>query len=460
MDQEILNGDEKPARVTLLKELGGVIKLSLPIIITMTSQALMQFVDALMIGQVGRDSMAAVAPAGLTFFTLASLVMGIVGCNNTFVSQSLGRGKLHECGRYTVHALYIAFASQLLVLPIILFAPRVFQWYGHAPAVVALEAAYFRALAFRLAAAGMIVSASTFFQGTGRPVIPMITGITANLLNIGLNYLLIFGKFGFPAMGLFGAGIATTLSSYSEAFMLLALFLGKQMHAVYQTRRWLPVEFRRIRQLLRIGIASGITFAMDLASWTIFMAVVIGRLGTDILAGNNAASEIMHLSFMPAIGLNIGITALVGRHIGEGQIPLAKRAAYLGMACACAYMTFNAIIFFIFRRPLIGLFQDDPAVIAAGAVSLTYIALFQFSDSIGIISAGALKGAGDTRFTAIAQIVCAWIFFLPLVIILGNPNVWGLHGAWIAATIYIWIFDIILFLRFRSEAWRKIDIFK
>jgi MATE family multidrug resistance protein len=449
-------------RRSTFRELGEVFRFSLPIIVTMSSQALMQFVDALMIGHVGKNELAAVSPAGLTFFTFAAFMMGVVSCNNTFVSQSLGRDELDQCGRYTVHAIFIAWMAQALMLPLIINAPVIFSAYGHAPEVQQLEVSYFRALSFRLAGAGMIVSFSTFFQGTGRPHIPMITGLLANVFNIVGDYALIFGHFGFPAMGLLGAGIATTVGTCLEATLLLLLFLSPGRNALYGTRRWLPIEPRRIKQLLRIGIPSGITFGLDLASWTIFMAWAIGRLGTDVLAGNNAASQIMHMSFMPAVGLNIGITALVGKHIGKKDIPGAKRRAYLGMVCACGYMTVMGVMFFLFRRPLIGLFlaEPKPEIIAAGGISLGYIALFQFSDSIGILSAGALKGAGDTKYTAVVQVLTAWFFFLPLVFYLGRPEALGIHGAWLAATLYIWIYDILLFWRFVSERWRKIDIFQ
>ena len=174
-------------------------------------------------------------------------------------------------------------------------------------------------------------------------------------------------------------------------------------------------------QILRIGIAAGATFALDLGSWAIFVSFVIGKFGADVLAGNNAATSFMQLSFMPAYGLSIGLTALVGRYIGQGDYRAAKRRAYLGMACACCYMTLMGAVFYIFRRPLIGLFRHEPEVIAAGSLILTYIPLFQFADAFGIVSAGALKGAGDTRFPAVAQIVFAWLFFLPLVFCAGQP---------------------------------------
>ena len=205
---------------------------------------------------------------------------------------------------------------------------------------------------------------------------------------------------------------------------------------------------------------SGLHWMLNLGSWAIFVNVIVGKLGTDVSAGNTAASQIMHLSFMPTIGLNIGVTALVGRHIGAKNIRRAKRVAYAGMTSACTYMTLMGLLFFIFRRPLIGMFSEDVAVIAAGSIILMYAALFQFSDSIAILSYGALKGAGDTKFPAIISFMVAWFVFLPLGWYLGREDVLGVHGAWLAATIYVWIISAVFFWRFVGESWRKIDIFR
>lgn len=451
---------DKPHSV--LGELNEVISLSLPIIVTMGSHTLMQFVDTLMVGRYGENELAASVSGGLTFFIIGAFIIGVVGITNTFVSQSLGRGQLSECGIYTAHAVYVGLAAQVLILPLIAVAPSIFTFYGHDSRVAELEVTFFRALSFRLGGLGMVVAISGFFQGIGRPVIPMIAGIVANVLNIALDYGLIYGHGGLPRWGLLGSGIATTTATYLEALLLLGIYLRPAFNARYNTRRWRPFEWKKAWQILRIGAGSGVTFALDLASWTIFIAFFLGRLGRSVLAAQGAASELMHLSFMPAVGLNIGVTTLVGRYIGQGDIPAAKRRAYLGMACACAYMTAMGALFFIFRRPLIDLFAKapDPEYTHAGVIIISYVALFQFSDAIGILSSGALRGAGDTKFPAIVQVITAWLFFLPLVYYLGKPEVWGLHGAWIGATIYIWIYDAVLFWRFVSERWRRINIFE
>jgi MATE family multidrug resistance protein len=450
---------EKLGRRSLRADLVEVVGLSLPIIITMGSQTVMMFVDALLVGRFGEHELAAAGPAGLTFMVFGSFMLGLVSCNNTFVSQCLGRGELSGCGRYTAHCIYIGFLAQGLMLPFIAGAPLIFRLFRHPPAVMGLEVVYFRVLALRTAAMSMVAALATFYQGTGRPKVPMVTGIFANVFNFVLDLLLIFGKLGFPRLGLLGAGIATTLASGAEAALLLALYLSSREQERFATRSWRPFEPKRVAQILRIGIAAGAAYALDLGSWAIFVSFVIGKFGADVLAGNNAATSFMQLSFMPAYGLSIGLTALVGRYIGRGDYRAAKRRAYLGMACACCYMTLMGALFYIFRRQLIGLFRHDAAVVAAGSLILTYIPLFQFADAFGIVSAGALKGAGDTRFPAVAQIVFAWLLFLPLVFWLGNPLVGGLRGAWTAATVYIWAYDLVLLWRFLGGRWRKINIF-
>ena len=273
-------------RRPLWADLSEVVRLSLPIIITMGSQTVMTFVDTLLVGRFGKNELAAAGPAGLTFMVFGSFMLGLVSCNNTFVSQCLGRGELSGCGRYTVHCIYVGFLAQALMLPFIAGAPLIFRLYHHEPAVMGLEIMYFRVLALRVAAMSVVAALATFYQGTGRPIVPMMTGISANGLNFVLDLALIFGYAGFPRLGLFGAGIATTLASCAEAVTLLTLYLSRREQARFATRSWAPFEWKKVARILRIGVAAGATYALDLGSWAIFVGGVIGRLGADALAGS------------------------------------------------------------------------------------------------------------------------------------------------------------------------------
>jgi MATE family, multidrug efflux pump len=448
---------------SLLGEVKHILALSLPIILTMTSHTVMQTVDALMLGQHSKDELAAIYPAGLMYYVVAALMMGTVTCNNTFVSQSVGRGRPRDGARYTIHAIYIGLGYQLLFLPLYGVSGNIFGLFGHAPAVAELEGTYFSIRTLGLGATGVIMASSTFFQATNRPMIPLITGVIANVINLFGDWLLIFGKWGFPELGIKGAAAMTVAANWFEAILLIVVFLSWRNHRVYRTRRWAPFEWQRLRQLLSVGIGSGIHWVIDIASWSIFISAVVARLGTDIAAGNSAAGNILHLSFMPTIGLNIGISALVGRHIGEKHIRRAKRVAYIGMGLAASYMGAMGTIFVLNRHSLIALFVkggDGSGVISAGAVILCYGVLYQIVDGIGIIAYGALKGAGDTRFPAWCSAIVAWCFFVPAGLYFGRADVYGLHGAWISAVIYVWILDVVFFSRFVSERWRKINIFR
>ncbi len=451
------NRTEDPS---LLSEFGDVIWLSFPIVVTVLSRVVMQFVDTLLLSRYGQGELAAVVPAGMTAMVVGAIVIGVLSCNTTFVSQVLGQGRPRLGPRYTVHAIYVGFVLQLVILPAIPLAGHIFGVFGHAPEVQALEAQYFRIRLLQMAALGISIACATFFQAVGRPKVPMVAAIVGNAANIFGNWLLIFGNWGLPELGIRGAAIATVAGTYIQGGILLAVFSSWRFHREYRTRRWLPIEPAKMKQLLRVGVGSGVTMLLDIGSFAVFINFVVGRLGGAILAGNNAAMQLLHLAFVPAMGLNVGVTALVGRHIGEANLRRAKRAGYLGMGMAGGSALLFGLGFVLFRRPLIGLFSDDPATVRAGAMILSYMALFLISNALAMVSHGALKGAGDTKWPAIMWALVAWLFFVPLGLILGNRAVLGLHGAWIAATLYIWLLDLLLIRRFVSEKWRHIDIFR
>ena len=450
-------------------DLREVLGISFPIIVAMASHTLMGFVDRVMLGHYGPDELAAAGAAGGVAFTVIAFVFGATNCTSTFVAQSIGRGQHEECARYTWQGMYFGLTAQVLVIPIALTAPLIFWAFGHEAELQPLECTYFRIRMSHVAATAAYAALSSFFQGIGRPGIPMVTAIVANLFNILLDYLLIFGRYGFPEMGIEGAAIATSVASYLQAALLLGAFLSWPMHKRFKTRTHARLDLPRLRRLLRIGTPAGLNFMLDVGSWTIFTNILIGRLGRNILAASIATGSIISLSFLPAVGINKGITVLVGKYIGRKDIPAAKRRAYAGLALAVGYMVFMGVVFVLFRASFIGLFITKHSgldavgratMLEAGSKMLILAAVFQAFDGLCIVCYGALRGAGDTRFPAIVCVCSAWTVLLPLGYVLTYPAGLGYVGAWTAAAIHIAIVGIILFWRFASEAWRKIDIFQ
>ena len=279
--------------------------------------------------------------------------------------------------------------------------------------------------------------------------------IFANLTNIVFDYLLIFGKFGFPRLGVAGAAIATVISGGVAASIYLIIFLSRKTDQQFQVRTYCQLQPSQIRRLLRIGLPMGVQGMLDIGNFTVFSAM-IGRMGNAELAANTAAITLLHTSFMPLIGISLAATTLVGQYIGSGRHHHARESGYTAIKIGIAYTSLMAVLFFTIPDTLLALVTDDPNVVKLGSKILFLAAIFQLSDGCGICSSGALKGAGDTFFTMIVGISYGWLLFLPLSYWLGQR--YGVPGAWTGATIYIILLGMTYFLRFRSDRWEKIQI--
>jgi len=431
-----------------------------PIILGTFSHTAMQFIDQVMISRLGTDALAAAGSAGVWSFVLGCFVLGVVGCVSTFVSQSLGRGQLDNCGRYAWQGVYLSLLAGALALVLLPASGPLFRAMGHTATVTRLELIYFRTRLLGYVSMAWIGALVAFFQAIGRPGIPMWVGIVANLLNAVLNYALIFGHFGFPRLGIAGAALATVISLTVQVVMLQWVFLASPMNARYQTRSTFAFDFARTKELLRIGLPSGLTFLMDMANWGIFTSFIVGGFGTVALASHNATVTFMHVCFMPAVGLNHGIAPIVGKRIGQGEIAIAKARTYTAMKMAMVYMFIMGLTFATFGRPLIRVvFKAPPEVVTLGHKLLILAAIFQAFDAINITVMGALRGAGDTRWMAVVMSLFAYCFFLPLALILAFPAGLGAVGAWIGATVYVIGLSGLFFSRFWGERWRQIRIF-
>ena len=439
--------------------------LAVPIIIGMMSWTLMQFVDNIMVARVGKEALAAVGSAGIWSFLLAGMFIGTCSCVATFVAQSIGRGRPEESAHYTWHGVYFALFGGVAALALWPLAPHLFGIMGHSEEVTRLETVY-----FQIRLAGFIFLAwaaalTSFFQAIHRPMLPSLVAIGCNLLNAGLDYLLIFGyePLGIPRLEVVGAAWATVIATVANALILHAIFISGAFHREYATRAWDSIRFqwRKLRELVRIGIPAGLAMTLDIAIWGIFISIIVGRFGDEVLAAQTAVITMMHVSFMPAVGLNHAITAIVGKYVGAKDIPRAKARAYTATRIAAVYMVGMGLVFAFLGGPMLEhLFDSGPEVVRIGRVLFILAALFQGFDAVNIVISGALRGAGDTRYMAIVMFIAAYAFFLPAAAVFAFTMNGGAIGAWIAATIYIIGLSGILLHRFASERWLGIEIFE
>jgi len=437
-----------------------MLRLAAPLIIIHLAITGMQFADAFMVAYLGDEALAAVMPAGFAFFVLISFGWGFFTVISTFVSQSLGQKDEAACGRYTWNALWIAIIYGAVLFPIFWkIAVPFFDIMGHAPQVQAYEVVYFQVSLYGAIPNLMLMVVSNFFTGLHRTNYLLISAITGSLLNLVFNYLLIFGIWIFPELGVAGSAWGTVLATICQCFILFALFWKTEFREKYHTAT--PYfEWKMIKRLFRIGAPGGLQGVWDLFTWGIILTWMIGLFGTEPLAANTIVIRYLHLSFMPAIAMGFIVTAIVGKSIGEGQKDRANKQTYLALKVIMGYMLSIGLLYFLFRDQFILVFTDNPKVVAAGRVMLLFAAIFQLFDALVITFSHSLRGAGDTKFPAIA------LMFYSTVLLCGGgyfmvkffPE-YGALGPWSMTTLYIAFFGLTLTARWVWGPWRKIDIF-
>lgn len=446
-----------------------VLTISAPASMSGLNRVVTQFVDGRMISHLGSATVVGQAMGGLVAFMLESFARGVLSVVNTFVSQNLGAGRFRRCSQYTWAGLMLVCLFAAVLCPLSLAAGPLFALLKHEAEVQPMEVIYFRYMILSAPLALAIRALEGFFYGVHRPGLVFKVSLLASLLNVFGNWVLIFGKFHLPEMGLHGAGIASVASWAMQLLILSCLFLSNRFHKKYGTRMARAAKIKHCRQILRIGLPSGGSFFIDIATWTFFMTVLVGHFGKLHMAAASHAMRYMRISFIPAIGIGIAATVLVGRYIGQGRRDLARRRAYAALITAMIYMGLCGLAFVLFRRPMLGLFVNikgaaySPAesaeIIAIGGRILLCMAVFQLGDAVNIVLSGTLRGAGDTRWpmwaTAISSI---------LVLVVGGklavtflPQLDSI-GPFAAAAVNCFVLAVALAIRFESGKWRKIDL--
>jgi MATE family multidrug resistance protein len=326
---------------------------------------------------------------------------------------------------------------------------------------------------------------NNYFFGMHRPKIVTVAALIANAVNLVGNYALIYGEGGVrvevggtlyhlpgvpgvPAMGVYGAGLATVFGTFIELLIPSLIFLGREFNQKYRTRsQWRP-DFGAIGELLKVGWPAAVQWGNEIVCWSLFMTYFVGSFGEHHMAGGWIAMSYMHLSFMPAVGFSVAVTSLVGKYIGAGKPDIAEARAYLGLRMAVVYMTACGLLFFIFRHQLASAFisadasAEDAQIIGriAGRL-LICAAVFQTFDAFGIIFSGALRGAGDTVWPGVITMIYSWTILVGggWAVVKFAPALESI-GPWIAAALYISLFGMTLWRRWAGGRWRSIQLLK
>ncbi len=443
--------------------LGYMIRLAAPVIVMTVSFTVMQFVDRSMVASLGTAELAAILPAGLVAFLPGTFMIGIAASVATFVSQSRGKGRPHECSSYAWQAIYMGLIYFAVVIAIMWpGAHWIFRMLGHSPDVIRLEVIYLRIMLLAQAVGVFIWVSSEFFMGIHRPIITMYASLIAQVINVTMNYVLIFGKWGFPAMGIAGAGWGTFIGMAVGGIIRMCLFLSPGIHSRFKSRTSLSVDLNKMIELLKIGLPAGFEMMVNVALWGVVLFGLIGRFGDDSLAATSAVFSTTHVSVMPVVGLKLALSVASGKAIGAGRYDIAIKQTWISLRAGILYMGVTGLAFLLFRRPIMQWWSpENPEVVTIGSTLLIPAAIYQVFHAMRVVCSGILRGAGDTRWLAKTSalgsggilgigglIIAAWI-----------PQI-GALGPWLAASASIMVLGTAALWRFTSNRWMAIHIFR
>lgn len=423
------------------EELAHLSRLSWPVILSYVGVMLMGIVDSLVVGRYSSLELAGVAAGNSIFWTIVMIGLGFQNAMDPIISQANGAGDSDRSLRCLGTALQASFGFSFLVIPFILLVAYNLEATGATADVSASARPYLMTLSLSLLPL-MLANALQRYWQCLELVLPFTIFIfIANGLNLVLNLAFVTGRWGFPALGALGVAIATTVSRF--LILALALWLTQRewkkrkiVLAPWATFRRLLATFDRSmhREFLRLGLPSAGHMTLEVTAFSL-TTLLMARLGAATLATHHIVLSIASFTFMFPLGVSAATATRVGFHIGRKDPSRAFPTGWLGIIAGVSIMSLSALLFFVLPKSLLSLFTQDEKVIELGVSIMFLCALFQIFDGLQVVSAGALRGLGDTRTPLISNLIAHWFVGLPLGLSLCFVAGKGLWGLWVGLSI-------------------------
>jgi MATE family multidrug resistance protein len=408
----------------------------------------------MVVGRVSAEALAAVALGNLAVMSVSAFAIGLLLALDPVVAQAVGARDEPAVRRAVQRGLLLAagitIPATLLLLPV----EPVLTLLRQPPGTVPIAAGYVhRCLPGLLPFFGFVVLRQTLqAHERMRPIVIVI--IVANLLNLALDVVLVFGLFGAPAMGAFGAAWATTVCR----FVLFAGVLAADHRELLPLLKTVDPEALRLEPLLamaRLGAPIGIQIQLELAAFGV-IGLLMGGLGTIEMAAHQVAINLASLTFMVPLGVASASAVRVGHAVGRADDHGARRAAAAGLACGAGFMAGTALLFLALPGALAGAYTTDAAVVAMAAALLPIAGVFQIFDGVQVVSSGILRGLGDTRAPMVVNVLGFWLVGMPVSLGLAFPLALGPRGLWWGLVAGLAAVAVLLLLRIVSRLSRPL----
>jgi MATE family, multidrug efflux pump len=421
----------------LSRELGPMLRLAGPVVVAELGWMAMGIVDTIVVGPLGAEATGAVGLGSNLYIAAVIFGIGILLGLDTLVSQEHGAGREDDARRSLAQGVYLASAMSpvlmLLIWGMIPILPRL----GILEDVLRLTVPYLEALAWGTAPLLLFAAFRRYLQGVG--VVKPITFalVTANLINAGACWALVYGKFGLPRMGVEGSGWATCLARvYLMAVVVgaFAIYGPLSRPGVNPFRRWPAPEWSRLRKLAGLGLPAALQITLEVGVFATATALA-GRLDASSLASHQIVLNISSLTYMVPLGIASAGAVRVGHALGRGDREGASTSGWTALIIGAAFMIASGVGLLTMARPIIGVFTGEPRVIETTARLFYLAAAFQLFDGVQVVATGVLRGAGDTRTSMACNLLAHWGIGLPIGYVLAFVTGQGIVGLWVGLSI-------------------------
>jgi len=424
-----------------------MVRLALPVVAVQVGWMSMGVVDTIVVGHVSADAMAAVAIGNLLFLAVSIFGMGVLMGLDPIIAQAVGAGEESAVTRAVQRGLVLTVVLTVGCSIALLPARPLLSALHQPPEVVPTAAAYTRIAIAGLLPFLLVTLVRSVLQAT-EEVAPMVWAtLAANLLNLALNWVLVFGHLGVPAFGAIGSSWATTLSRWALAVFMIAFAWPRLRHRLLPLRRE-AFAAGPLGRIVALGGPIGLQFELELGIFSL-VGFMMGRLGAVPMAAHQVALNLASITFMVPLGVSMAAAVLVGHAIGRGDPAEARRAAAAALVCGVGFMTASGSVLLAVPRLLAHAYTSDPAVAAIAATLIPLAGVFQVFDGTQVVSIGILRGTGDTRTPLVVNIVGYWLIGLPLATYLGLHTAAGPAGMWWGLVVGLTVVAVILVVRVR-----------
>ncbi len=445
------------AKAEWRRELRAMLALAVPVVLSELGWMAQGVVDNIMVGKLGPAAIGAVALGNAVYYTPSLFGIGLLLGLDTLVSHSYGRDDHDACHRWLAQGIYLACIVTPPIMLLIISASYLFTRVGITPEVALPAGAYLRILSWSTLPLLIYGAGRRYLQGVGQVRVITATFVIANLVNWLGNWILIYGKFGMPALGVSGSAISTCIARVGMAVSMVGFawrYERSRGHPLF--RHWAGPSLEKLRQLVRLGAPAAGQIILEVGAWNL-STVSAGWLTPVALATHSIALNYASITYMVPLGVSAAAAVGVGHAMGAGDPDRARRAGWLALALGTGFMVLAAVVFFVAPRSLIALYTRDAQVLAVGPSLLGLAAAFQVFDGIQTVCTGALRGLGETRAPMFANLVGYWIIGLPLGLVLCFVLHWGIYGLWIGLTLALIFIAATLLVRW-NKASRNVSI--